>query len=84
MTHVVISKEHNKILLKSKAMSIVLPSITHLSEREAANCIQLEQSAILHTDMDRCMIHSNDMARQFAGGNDLLFSLTTVAETFAF
>lgn len=83
MIHVVISKEHNKILLKSKAMSIVLPSITHLREREAAKCIQLEQSAIMHTDMDRCMIHSNDMARQFAGGNDLLFS-TTVAETFAF
>lgn len=64
-------------------MSIVLPSITHLNEREAAKCIQLGQSAIMNTDIDRCMIHSNDMAGQFAGGNDLLYS-TTVAETFAF
>lgn len=64
-------------------MSIVLPSITHLNEREAAKCIQLGQSAIMNTDIDRCMIHSNDMAGQFAGGNELLYS-TTVAETFAF
>lgn len=57
---------------QSSAMSIVLPSFLHLSEREAEKCIQYDQSKGIHRDI--CVEHSQYMEGHFGGGYDVLFA----------